>query len=101
MAKEINEKQQRGTVFRKYCRKVHSHLSYFFIGVILIYAVSGITMNHLKDFNPQYMVSVENYTIDGKFPHSHNFDKEEIKTLLERVDEADNYTKHFIQIIRQ
>ena len=94
MGKEIT-KTSKASMFRKYCRKIHSHLSFFFVGVILIYAISGITMNHLKDFNPQYMISVDEYKAEGRFPHVHNFSNSEVIKLLEEVDEADNYTKHY------
>lgn len=95
MAEEIKTKHSLSAKFRKYCRSIHSHLSFFFVGVILVYAVSGITMNHLKDFNPQYMISIENYTAQGSFPRTHNYRETEIRTLLEKVGEQDNYTKHF------
>lgn len=65
------------------------------MGVILIYAVSGITMNHLKDFNPKYYITVNNYTVKGTFPTSHKFNKNEIIQLLKDVGEQDNYIKHF------
>lgn len=86
---------KKGTAFRKFCRKIHAHLSFFFSGVIIIYAVSGITMNHLKDFNPQYMISVEEYRAEGKFPRSNNFSKYEVVDLLSKVGEETNYTKHY------
>ncbi|NDV96613.1 peptidase [Dysgonomonas sp. 521] len=95
MAEKIKPERDSSAKFRKYCRSIHSHLSFFFVGVILVYAVSGITMNHLKDFNPQYMISVENYTAKGNYPHTHNFTKTQIKEMLEKVGEGDNYTKHF------
>lgn len=95
MAEKIKPERKLGAKFRKYCRNIHSHLSFFFVGVILVYAVSGITMNHLKDFNPQYMISVENYTAEGNYPHTHNFTETQIKAMLEKVGEQDNYTKHF------
>ncbi|WP_280746355.1 MULTISPECIES: PepSY-associated TM helix domain-containing protein [unclassified Parabacteroides] len=91
----MRTKRTLGTKFRKYCRSIHSHLSFFFVGVILIYAVSGITMNHLKDFNPQYMITVKNYTTQGSFPRTHNYSETEIRTMLEKVGEQDNYIKHF------
>lgn len=81
--------------FRKYCRKVHAHLSYFFVGVILIYAISGLTMNHLKDFNPQYMISVSEYTAKGEYPKKQNFVKNDVLELLKEVGEESNYTKHY------
>lgn len=95
MAQKIKSKIRLGKKFRKYCRRIHSHLSFFFVGVILVYAISGLTMNHLKDFNPQYMISVENYVVNGSYPHKHDFTKQEIVTLLENVQEEGNYTKHF------
>lgn len=95
MDKEITSRLRIGNLFRRYCRTVHFHLSFFFMGVILIYAVSGITMNHLKDFNPKYYITVNNYTVKRVFPTSHKFNKNEIIQLLKEVGEQDNYIKHF------
>lgn len=95
MAEKIRKEPTIRTKFRKYCRKIHLHLSYLFVGVILVYAISGITMNHLKDFNPQYMISAKNYQAEGYYPHKQNFTKEEVIGLLETVNESDNYKKHF------
>lgn len=95
MAEEIKTTRSAGAKFRKYCRQIHSHLSFFFVGVILVYALSGIALNHLKDFNPQYMVSVKNYTAQGSFPRAHNYSEAEIRVLLETVGEQDHYAKHF------
>lgn len=95
MDKEITSRLRIGNLFRRYCRTVHTHLSFFFTGVILIYAVSGITMNHLKDFNPKYYITVNNYAENGIFPHSRNFTKKEIIQLLKKIDEQNNYIKHF------
>ena len=36
---------------RKWSRPVHRDLSFFFSGVLLIYAVSGFMLNHKRDFN--------------------------------------------------
>ena len=85
MDKEIKNKLVTRNSFRRYCRTVHFHLSFFFMGVILIYAVSGITLNHLKDFNPKYYITVNNYTVKGTFPTSHEFNKNEIIQLLKDV----------------
>lgn len=95
MDKEVRGKRKSADIFRWYCRKIHSHLSFFFTGVILIYAVSGITMNHLKDFNPKYKIVTSDYRVDGEFPRSHDFTKNEIIRFLQEVDEQDNYIKHF------
>ena len=95
MDKEIKNKLVARNSFRRYCRTVHFHLSFFFMGVILIYAVSGITMNHLKDFNPKYYITVNNYTVKGTFPTSHKFNNNAINLFLHAAGEQDNYIKHF------
>lgn len=84
-----------GNKIRKYFRKIHVHLSYFFVGIILVYAISGISMNHLRDFNPKYMISVEEIKVDGAFPRKQNYTKDEILTLLKPIEENENYMKHY------
>lgn len=42
----------------KLLRVLHRDISYFCTGMILIYAVTGILLNHLKDINPYYIIDV-------------------------------------------
>jgi hypothetical protein len=42
--------------WRKINRVVHRDLGYFFTGMILIYALSGIALNHRGHWNPNYIV---------------------------------------------
>ncbi|MDE1161240.1 MAG: PepSY-associated TM helix domain-containing protein [Acidobacteriaceae bacterium] len=81
---------------RKYSRDLHGHLSFFFTGMILIYAISGLTMNHLNRFDPQYEVVEKHYQAKGVFPHPGAFTKEEVLALLNPVAEQANYKKHFL-----
>ena len=37
---------------RKWSRLIHRDLSFFFAGMVLIYAISGIVMNHRDTINP-------------------------------------------------
>ena len=41
---------------RRWSRNVHRELSFFFSGMLLIYAVSGLVMNHRDTINPNYSV---------------------------------------------
>ena len=41
---------------RKWSRPVHRDLSFFFSGVLLIYAASGFMLNHKRDFNSDYSI---------------------------------------------
>lgn len=45
------------SALRRWSRTLHRDLSYFFAGMVLIYALSGIAMNHRDTFNPNYSVS--------------------------------------------
>lgn len=81
---------------RKWSRNIHRDLSFFFSGVILVYAVSGIAMNHKKDFNSDYIIRQENRQIPGEFPKSKtDFSKEYVLGLLQTIGEENNYTKHY------
>lgn len=80
----------------KYNRIIHRNLSYFFAGVILIYAISGLAMNHLKDFNPKYTMSQREYITEGVYPRKINsFNKDEIIFILSEVGEQENYARHY------
>lgn len=82
--------------FRKWCRLLHRDLSYLFAGMLLVYAVSGIALNHKSTFNSQYDVSVRNYTLDTPLPSRQLIDQQAITDLILRsIDEEDNYTKHY------
>ncbi|HKL38702.1 MAG TPA: hypothetical protein VJ876_07375, partial [Bacteroidales bacterium] len=45
--------------WRKLNRILHRDLGYFFFGMTLIYALSGIALNHIDDWNPSYSIESE------------------------------------------
>ena len=42
---------------RKTIIAVHRDVGYFFAGLTVIYAISGVAVNHVKDWNPSYSVT--------------------------------------------
>ncbi len=78
--------------WRKWNRAVHRDFGYLFLGMTIIYALSGIAINHMKDWNPNYVVSVDEIKID---PLSERPDKKTIINILEAYDEEDNYKNHY------
>lgn len=84
-----------GTAFRKWSRTIHRDLSYFFSGMVLIYAISGIVMNHRNTINPDYSVERQEYTISEALPPQAAMQKEDVLKLLEPLGEKKNYTKHY------
>ena len=78
--------------WRKWNRVIHRDFGYFFLGMTLIYALSGIAINHMKDWNPNYVVVTEEIAIE---PLADKPDKVAIKKLLEAYDEDENYKNHY------
>ena len=85
----------KGATFRKWSRILHRDVSYLFAGMILIYALSGILMNHRGDLNPHYSVSLQEFQVKADLTDKMKVDKALVLTLLEPLGEANNYTKHY------
>ena len=81
--------------FRKWSRIIHRDVSYLFAGMILIYALSGIPMNHRGDLNPHYSVSRHEFKVTADLSDKTKVDKALVLTLLEPLGETENYTKHY------
>ncbi len=79
---------------RKWSRILHRDIGFFFIGTTLIYAISGIALNHMSDWNPNYKVEINHFTtlIDlEKTP----LVKNNILNLLDEIDNRENYKSHY------
>lgn len=80
--------------WRKINRVLHRDLGYFFAGMVLVYALSGIALNHIDDWNPNYVIEVEKLLLD--LPE--NFDpskKEEVISLMSQAGAAGEYKNHY------
>ena len=80
---------------RKYARFLHRDLSYFLAGIIIIYAVSGIALNHRNTFNPDYSVDRIEQTLTHPLPAQADLKKADVLQLLAEFEEEGNYTKHY------
>lgn len=83
--------------FMRWCRWIHRHLSYFFAGVVVIYALSGILMNHRHEINPNYSAKrIEIKEAVANAPRTQeSISMEEVMSLLSEIGEGENYTKHY------
>jgi len=78
--------------WRKWNKAIHRDFGYLFFGMVLIYAISGIAINHIDDWNPNYVITTEDIQID---PPGLKLSKAEIKSLLEPFNESNNYKSHY------
>ena len=51
--------------FRKICRMFHRELGFFAVGLTLAYAISGIAVNHVKDWDPNHSQRIDTWRIDA------------------------------------
>ncbi len=54
--------------FRKVCRFLHREFGYFAVGLTLVYAISGIAVNHVHHWNPSYEHSAATSQIEPLEP---------------------------------
>jgi hypothetical protein len=87
----------KGSAFRKWSRILHRDVSYLFAGMILIYALSGILMNHRNSLNPHYSVDVQEFKVSQDLTDKEKIDKALVLDILQPLDEEENYTKHYFQ----
>ena len=78
-------------------RWLHRHCSFLFAGVVLIYALSGILMNHRDQINPSYTVKriILQQAIADTPRAKGSVTQAELTTLLTSIHEEKNYTKHY------
>ena len=75
---------------RKWSRIIHRDLSFFFAGMVLIYAISGIVMNHRDTINPNFSITRKEYKITENLPDKTGMNKEKVLTLLQPLGETGN-----------
>ena len=86
-------KNEMGKKLRKFNRATHRDLGYFFVAMILIYALSGIAINHINDWNPSYVLEVETY--DEPVDVSKKLNKDDVKSILKDLKIRNPYRKHY------
>jgi hypothetical protein len=79
---------------RKWNRILHRDLGYIFFGMSVIYGLSGIALNHLDDWNPDYIIRTHEIVLD-EFPAPGAVSREQAKDLVEKLDNDYQYKSHF------
>ncbi len=50
--------------FRRVCRFLHRELGFLAVGLTLVYAISGVAVNHIADWNPNWVIGEQVFHID-------------------------------------
>lgn len=75
---------------RKLNRVTHRDIGYLIAGMTIIYAISGIALNHKHDWNSNYIIDQRNFTTDINFTRD-STNEEKVYQLLEEIGETRNY----------
>jgi uncharacterized protein len=73
---------------KKLIRVLHRDLGYFFAGLVIVYSISGIALNHNHQWNPNYIITKSEF--NAILPaDSSQITLETIKEILHQHDEKD------------
>jgi hypothetical protein len=79
--------------WRSWALVIHRDLGYFFTGVIVIYAVSGLAVNHADDWDANFIVEERDVALD--LPRErYEVTEEHVRANLVSLDAADDYRSH-------
>lgn len=76
---------------RKWIRIIHRDLGYLFFAASIIYGLSGIALNHINQWNPNYVVTEKDYPFKL---HKNDISAESIKNFLANIQQKGTYKKH-------
>ncbi len=92
----MEEHLKSGNKLRKWSRSIHRDLSFFFAGVLLIYAVSGFMLNHKRDFNSSYSIERQDFGLKGQYPEtSDSWSDADIRRSLEELNLGSEFLKSY------
>jgi hypothetical protein len=88
--------------WRLWFRILHRDLGYLFFGLTVVYAASGLAVNHRADWNPNYRVERRQFALpppapgpDAAVVSEKNYTKADIAALLAGAGVKGRYKKHY------
>ena len=80
--------------WRKWIRIIHRDMGYIFFGMSIIYGLSGIALNHLQDWNPDYIIKTRTISVSNA-ALLRAASVSELKELLSDIDDELVYKSHY------
>ncbi|MBC8214647.1 MAG: PepSY-associated TM helix domain-containing protein [Candidatus Marinimicrobia bacterium] len=78
---------------RKWSRILHRDIGFIFIGASIIFGISGIALNHMSDWNPNYTVENKKFTTNINLTKGIATD-EDIVTVVAEITKI-KYMNHY------
>ncbi len=80
--------------FRKINRVIHRDLGYLCVGGMLIYAISGVLLNHIHDFNSNYRIVKERFELPAEVA-ANALTPTGVQAVLDSIGESRPYSAVF------
>ena len=75
-------------------RILHRDFGYFFAAMTIIYALSGIALNHKKDWNPNYSIEVSEHQV--KIPENpRSNEKATVAEILKQINQENGSRQYY------
>lgn len=81
---------------QKQLRAIHRDLGYFYLGLIISFAFSGILMNHRESWHPE-KYTVETKAIEIKLPSEEQINEKYAEGLAKELGIEDKFKRHNIK----
>ncbi len=82
--------------WRKWNRIIHRDFGYICVGLTIIYAVSGIAVNHVDTWNPNYSTKMVQTNI-GQVTDNGKIGQEDIRNILDKLEVEGKYKSSFFE----
>ncbi len=80
--------------WRKINNVLHRDVGYFFVGMTIIYSLSGIALNHIDDWDPNYKIENKSVHVDAKMLSS-SMSSAEASQLIDHLKVNKKVKKHY------
>jgi hypothetical protein len=81
--------------WRKWNYILHRDIGFICVGLTLLYAVSGIAVNHVRDWNPNYHIERSHFSI-GPIQPAGIISATTVHSIMQRLGEK-KYTENYFQ----
>jgi len=83
--------------WRKWFRVIHRDLGYLFFGLAIAYGSSGLALDHLRDWNPNYHITRREIQLPS-IAAGQIFKKEDAKNILNTLQVEGAYQSHYFPV---
>ena len=80
---------------RKLNRDLHRDLGYIFFALTVIYGLSGIALNHIDDWNPNYIIRNQEISTNVSNFDFQKINRKKVIGLLKEIAPSEKYRNHY------